>query len=140
VIFNYSQKLITGILALVLVAGMTSPAFAGSNECQVDADCDDTLFCNGSETCNAGTCQAGSPLICNDKDECTIDYCNEKLDSCDTEPDPVCKVPVSGKLLSLDSSALVIGGLASSAVWMVPAVAGIAGAGIYLVKFRAGRD
>jgi len=51
-----------------------------------------------------------------------------------------CNVPVAGELLSLDSSALVIGGLASSAVWMVPAVAGIVGAGIYLVKFRSSRD
>ena len=48
--------------------------------------------------------------------------------------------PVAGELLSIDSSALVIGGLASSAVWMIPAVAGIAGAGIYLVKLRANRD
>jgi hypothetical protein len=35
---------------------------------------------------------------------------------------------------------MIIGGLASSAVWMIPAVAGIAGTGIYLVKFRANRD
>jgi len=45
--------------------------------------------------------------------------------------------PVAGELLSIDSSALVIGGLASSAVWMIPTFAGIAGAGIYLVKLRA---
>jgi len=46
---------------------------------------------------------------------------------------------VAGKLLSIDSSALVIEGL-SSAVWMVPSIAGIVGAGIYLVKFRANRN
>ena len=28
--------------------------------CSVDADCDDGTFCNGAETCNAGTCVAGS--------------------------------------------------------------------------------
>ena len=44
--------------------------------------------------------------------------------------------PVAGELLSLDSSALVIGGLGSM-IWMVPAVAGVAGAAVYLVKFRA---
>jgi len=44
--------------------------------------------------------------------------------------------PVAGELLPLDSSALVIGGLASSAVWMIPSVAGVLGAGVYLVKFR----
>ncbi len=32
--FNNSYKLLAGALALVLVAGMTSPAFAGSNEIQ----------------------------------------------------------------------------------------------------------
>ena len=47
--------------------------------------------------------------------------------------------PVAGKLLSLDSSALVIAGL-GSIMWMVPAVAGLVGAGVYLVKFRANRD
>jgi len=43
--------------------------------------------------------------------------------------------PVAGELLSLDSSALVIGGL-SSMIWMVPAVAGLVGAGLYMVKTR----
>ena len=48
--------------------------------------------------------------------------------------------PVAGGLLSLDSSALVIGGLASSAVWMIPAITGIFGAGVYLIKTRANRS
>jgi len=48
--------------------------------------------------------------------------------------------PVAGELLSLDSSALVVAGLTSSATWVIPTVAGIAGAGIYLVKFRSNRD
>jgi len=43
---------------------------------------------------------------------------------------------VAGELLSLDTSALVIAGLTSMTVWMVPAVAGLAGVGVYLVKFR----
>lgn len=52
-----------------------------------------------------------------------------------SDPHPDCKVkPVSGELLSLDTSALVVSGLASSMVWMVPVVAG---AGIYLLKVRA---
>jgi hypothetical protein len=48
--------------------------------------------------------------------------------------------PVAGELLSLNSSALVVAGLTSSAVWMIPTLAGIAGAGIYLVKLRTNRD
>ena len=47
--------------------------------------------------------------------------------------------PVAGELLSLDSSALVIAGL-SSMIWMISTVAGLVGAGVYLVKFRANRD
>ena len=43
---------------------------------------------------------------------------------------------VAGELLPLDSSALMIAGLTSMSVWMIPAVAGLAGVGVYLVKFR----
>ncbi len=44
---------------------------------------------------------------------------------------------VAGELLPLDSTALLIGGLSSMSVFMIPAVAGLAGAGIYLIKYRA---
>jgi len=47
---------------------------------------------------------------------------------------------VAGELLSVDSSALMIAGLTSMSLWMIPTVLGLAGAGIYLVKFRANRD
>jgi len=43
---------------------------------------------------------------------------------------------ISGELLPLDSSALMIAGLTSMTVWMVPTVLGLAGVGVYLVKFR----
>jgi hypothetical protein len=208
-------------------------------ECTVDADCDDGLFCNGAETCNAGTCQTGTAPNCNDGVSCTDDSCNEATDSCDNvtnddicnnglfcdgvetcnavlgcqvgsapvcndgdvctddscteesgcvnDPDPtndpiclpfdcsqlecndndvctddtctdelgcmndfdptndpVCQPPtdspVAGELLPLDSTALMIAGLTSSAIWMIPAVAGLAGVGVYLVKYRANRD
>ena len=54
------------------------------------------------------------------------------------DPDPKPTV-VAGELLAVNSSALVIAGF-GSVVWMVPAVAGVAGAGIYLVKLRTNRD
>jgi len=75
-----------------------------------------------------------------------VDNCNEEpIDFCD--PDEVCDpngrcVPapqVAGELLPLDTSALMIAGLTSMTVWMVPAIAGLAGVGVYLVKFRANR-
>jgi len=47
-----------------------------------------------------------------------------------------CDTQVAGELLPLNTSALMIAGLTSMSVWMVPAVAGLAGVGVYLVKFR----
>jgi len=43
---------------------------------------------------------------------------------------------VAGELLPLDSTALFLAGIQSMTVWMVPAVVGLAGVGVYLVKFR----
>jgi hypothetical protein len=43
--------------------------------------------------------------------------------------------------LSIDSSALLLAGIQSSAIWMIiPTLAGIAGAGFYLVKFRTNKE
>ena len=60
--------------------------------CSVDGDCDDTLFCNGAETCVAGLCQAGTPpLDCDDGVSCTADSCNETTQACDNVPtDSLC--------------------------------------------------
>ena len=67
--------------------------------CKSDAECNDGIFCNGVETCNAyakstgttppvtGVCQAGIPVDCNDGVDCTIDSCNEAMDKCDHAPD-----------------------------------------------------
>lgn len=57
------------------------------SSCDVDADCDDGQFCNGTETCPAGSCQAGTPVDCDDGVGCTSDACNETTDSCDNTPD-----------------------------------------------------
>ena len=43
---------------------------------------------------------------------------------------------VSGKLLPLDSIALVLAGLSQSAIWMIPTLAGLAGAGVIIRKLR----
>ena len=44
--------------------------------CLSDAACDDTDVCNGNESCDAyGVCQAGTPLTCDDADDCTTDSC-----------------------------------------------------------------
>lgn len=44
--------------------------------CSTNGDCDDGNVCNGSETCVGGSCQAGTPLNCNDGNACTTDSCN----------------------------------------------------------------
>jgi len=46
---------------------------------------------------------------------------------------------VAGELLPLDNTSLVIAGLTSMSMWMIPTVLGLAGVGVYLVKFRANR-
>ncbi|MGA1824201.1 MAG: M14 family metallopeptidase [bacterium] len=65
--------------------------FIESQECTNNSDCDDGLFCNGSETCVSGSCQPGIPPDCNDGVRCTDDSCNEGTDSCDhTANDNLC--------------------------------------------------
>ena len=43
--------------------------------CEINADCDDGLFCNGAETCDGGTCAAGA-------DPCPGQDCDEANDIC----------------------------------------------------------
>ena len=43
---------------------------------------------------------------------------------------------VGGELLSIDNTALFVAGLLGNAFWMIPAIAGIAGTGIYFAKSR----
>jgi cysteine-rich repeat protein len=53
-----------------------------------DAVCDNGLFCDGAETCDAQLdCQPGTPVDCDDGVGCTVDACNEGTDSCDNTPD-----------------------------------------------------
>ncbi|HNO78378.1 MAG TPA: hypothetical protein PKN33_09995 [Phycisphaerae bacterium] len=50
------------------------------DECVVDGDCDDGLYCNGAETCNVDTCAAGA-------DPCALgEVCDEVGDACE-QPD-----------------------------------------------------
>jgi hypothetical protein len=46
-------------------------------------DCDDTLYCNGQETCFNAACQVGIEIDCSDDLFCTVnEYCDENLDQC----------------------------------------------------------
>ncbi|OLC53750.1 MAG: hypothetical protein AUH92_05330 [Acidobacteria bacterium 13_1_40CM_4_69_4] len=46
------------------------------------ASCSDGVFCNGAETCAAGICRPGQPVICDDSNACTADRCDPALDRC----------------------------------------------------------
>jgi len=149
-------KLLAGTLALVLVAGMTSPAFAGNSTppnitCPADAtiqlgDSTDPSNTGGADCADADSgCQSvtfsdeSSLNVC---DAGTIERTWTATDAAGNTASCVQTITiegecVAGELLSLDSTALLIGGLSSMSVFMIPAVAGLAGAGIYLVKFRA---
>jgi parallel beta-helix repeat protein len=71
--------------------------------CSADAQCDDGLTCTGSETCQAGSCVAGTPVDCSpSSDQCNVGTCTEPAGSCIAVPQPngtactsgdVCNVP-----------------------------------------------
>jgi len=105
----------------------------------------DGAQCGTQNACESNVCLAGSCnqefIFCDDGDICTIDSCDPSL-GCQTEPDPdpVCQpTQVAGELIPLDSTALFLAGIQSMTVWMIPTVLGLAGAGVYLVKYRANR-
>lgn len=52
-----------------------------------DANCDDGLFCNGSESCDAVLDCMGGTAPCDDGVDCTVDICDEVGDVCVFTPD-----------------------------------------------------
>jgi hypothetical protein len=80
--FRFDEVTVTD----VFFQGPDTQSNSCSAGCSVDADCDDSLYCNGAETCNAGTCNAGTAPVCDDGVACTTDSCNEGTDSCDATP------------------------------------------------------
>ncbi|MGB0715615.1 MAG: cohesin domain-containing protein, partial [Phycisphaerae bacterium] len=48
-----------------------------------DSACDNGIFCDGAETCDADLgCQAGSVPTCDDQIACTVDTCSPNTDAC----------------------------------------------------------
>lgn len=63
----------------------------GSAGCARDVDCDDGVFCNGFEVCDAGGCVPGEPPLCDDGINCTADRCDDGVERCVLEPvDEIC--------------------------------------------------
>lgn len=65
-----------------LVDAAAALGWTSAPECTIDADCDDGLYCNGVEACQAGICQVGTPIDCHDGNPCTTDFCDEATESC----------------------------------------------------------
>lgn len=63
----------------------TAPACVA---CSSSAQCDDGLACNGVETCDLGSglCVAGTPIVCDDGNQCTTDTCVDPLGTCSAAP------------------------------------------------------
>ena len=60
---------------------------ACSNDAK-DSNCDDGSYCNGRETCHPNEgCQDGTPPVCEDNVDCTVDSCVEETQSCSHSPD-----------------------------------------------------
>jgi hypothetical protein len=57
------------------------------DECTVDADCDDGLFCSGVERCLRGVCFADPRPPCADDLPCTSNLCDEDANACTVLPD-----------------------------------------------------
>ena len=49
-------------------------------------NCDDSLWCNGDESCSNAQCVYGSAPDCSDDIDCTVDSCDEDHDECLNEP------------------------------------------------------
>ena len=57
--------------------------------CSQDSDCDDSIFCNGSEVCVEGFCEkAKDSYPCLTENECESSTCDESTKSCKTSPLP----------------------------------------------------
>ncbi len=59
--------------------------------CEVDAQCNDGNACNGVETCYAGNCAPGTPVVCSDGNACNgTETCNPATGACQNAAPPNC--------------------------------------------------
>ena len=77
-------------------------------ECESDLDCDDGLYCNGSEICDENKCHAGSNLCPDDGLFCNgIESCDDEMDACvftenPCEPHLICDEEIDSCVGCLD--------------------------------------
>ena len=75
-------------LGLTIVLGVLVTAGA-ADACVSDSECDDGDVCNGVETCQGGSCAAGTAPDCDDCNVCTVDSCHP-ITGCINVPNPGC--------------------------------------------------
>ncbi|GAG75255.1 unnamed protein product, partial [marine sediment metagenome] len=79
-------------------------------ECTSDLDCDDGVYCNGSETCDESKCQDGSNPCPDDGLFCNgIESCDDETDACvytgnPCEPNLICDEEVDSCLECLEDA------------------------------------
>ena len=92
-----SLNLATGASTLVNPIGSIAPGgtvqisggvFGTFGICQVNSDCNDNNACNGLETCDTGSgnCIPGTPVVCDDGQQCTLNQCDPGTGSCSFPP------------------------------------------------------
>jgi hypothetical protein len=87
-----ARRLACALSWLVVTAGCGGSPPAGDagtdlgphdgGSCRTAVDCDDGLYCNGTEACMDGMCVSGPLPHCSDGIACTIDTCSEDLHRC----------------------------------------------------------
>lgn len=84
--FRHGQDANTGVYSSGFVnamwnsyRGLSASTFV---ECTVNSNCNDGLYCNGTETCSSGTCISGTAPCSADNYSCTVTSCNESTDVC----------------------------------------------------------
>jgi len=129
--------LVTSVSAVV---GDNSPDIDGSVFMEA-YDVNDVLV--DSDTNNCGACDSAIPLSVSAPNIAYI-ITGSTIDSTGSSvvvDDIIFTTQVvGGELLPIDNTALLLAGAQSSLVWMLPVLAGIAGTGFYLVKFRTNKE
>ena len=106
-----------GCLNAAMADGLTcddGDACNGSDTCQAGTcvpgsplACDDGLFCNGTETCDVALGCLPGAIPCGDDVPCTLDVCDEDVDTCGTfADDTACD---DGNVCTDDTCDLVLG-------------------------------
>jgi len=68
-------------------AGADAQSDAMSQVCEADSECDDGVYCNGTEFCNDNrVCERGPRVDCDDDIACTVDRCMESARECRSVP------------------------------------------------------